>query len=61
MKRTLVLASTALVALVATRFAVGQGIDGNSKNARAVAGTFTATTASRSRPVRARRPTARHS
>ena len=47
MKRTLVLASTALVALVATGFAVGHGLDGNSKNARAVAGTFTATTASR--------------
>jgi hypothetical protein len=47
MKRTLVLASTALVALVATSFAVGKGLDGNNKSARAVAGTFTATTASR--------------
>ena len=61
MKRTLVLASTALVALVATGLAVGHGLDGNSKNARAVTGTFTATTASRSRPVRAPRPTARRS
>jgi hypothetical protein len=47
MKRTLVLASTALVALVATGFAVGKGLDGNSKSARAVTGTFTATTASK--------------
>jgi hypothetical protein len=47
MKRTLVLASTALVALVATGLAVGHGLDGNSKNARAVTGTFTATTASK--------------
>ena len=47
MKRALVLTSTALVALVATGFAVGHGLEGNSKSARAVAGTFTATTASR--------------
>jgi hypothetical protein len=47
MKRTLVLASTALVALVATSFAVGKGLDGNTKSARAVTGTFTATTASK--------------
>ena len=47
MKRTLVLASTALVALVATGLAVGHGLDGNTKSARAVTGTFTATTASR--------------
>jgi hypothetical protein len=47
MKRTLVLASTALVALVATGFAVGKGLDSNTKSARAVTGAFTATTASR--------------
>jgi hypothetical protein len=47
MKRTLVLASTALVALAATGLAVGKGIDGNTKSAQAVAGAFTATTASR--------------
>ena len=47
MKRTLVLASTALVALVATGLAVGHGLDGNTKSARAVTGPFTATTASR--------------
>ena len=47
MKRTLALATTALVALVATSLAVGKGLDGNSKSARAVTGTFTATTASK--------------
>lgn len=47
MKRTLVLASTALVALVATGLAVGMGLDGSTKSARAVTGTFTATTASK--------------
>ena len=47
MKRTLALATTALVALVATSLAVGKGLDGNSKSAQAVAGAFTATTASR--------------
>ena len=47
MKRTLVLASTALVALLAASFAVAKGLDGGAKSAKAVAGTFTATTASR--------------
>jgi len=45
MKRTLILASATLVALVATGFAVGKGLDG-TKSAKSVAGTFTATTAS---------------
>jgi hypothetical protein len=39
MKRTLILASTALVALVATGFAVAHGIDG-TKSAKLVSGTF---------------------
>ena len=39
MKRTLILASATLVALVATGFAVGKGLD-NTKSARSVAGTF---------------------
>ena len=47
MKRTLLLASAALVALVATSFAVAKGLDGNTRSARAVAGTFTAATASK--------------
>ena len=45
MKRTLVLASIAVVALVAAGIAVGHGIDG-VKNVKEVAGTFTATTVS---------------
>jgi hypothetical protein len=45
MKRTLILASAALVALVATGFAVAHGIDG-TKSARSVAGTFTTGTPS---------------
>jgi len=47
MKRTLLLASAALVALMATSFAVAKGLDGNNRSARAVAGTFTAATASK--------------
>ena len=47
MKRALVLTSTALVALVATGFAVGHGLDGNTKSARGVAGAFTATNATK--------------
>jgi len=47
MKRTLLLASAALVALMATSFAVAKGLDGNTRSARAVAGTFTAATASK--------------
>src|SRR2546427_7037794 len=39
MKRTLILASATLVALVATGFAVGKGLD-NAKSARSVAGGF---------------------
>lgn len=46
MKRTLVLASTAVVALAATGLAVGKGLD-NAKSAKAVSGTFGPTTASR--------------
>jgi hypothetical protein len=46
MKRTLVLASIAVVALVAAGIAVGHGIDG-TKNVKEVAGTFTATTVSK--------------
>ena len=38
MKRTLALATTALVALVATSFAVAKGLDGHAKSARAVTG-----------------------
>jgi hypothetical protein len=45
MKRTLILASAALVALVATGFAVAHGIDG-TKSAKSVAGTFTTGTPS---------------
>jgi hypothetical protein len=46
MKRTLVLASIAVVALVAAAIAVGHGIDG-IKNVKEVTGTFTATTVSK--------------
>jgi len=46
MKRTLVLASIAVVALVAAGIAVGHGIDG-AKNVKEVTGTFTATTVSK--------------
>jgi hypothetical protein len=46
MKRTLVLASIAVVALVAAAIAVGHGIDG-VKNVKEVTGTFTATTVSK--------------
>jgi hypothetical protein len=46
MKRTFVLAATVVTALAATGLAIGKGLDG-SANARAVTGTFTATTASR--------------
>jgi hypothetical protein len=46
MKRTLIFASTVVVALTATAYAVANGIDG-TKSVKAVAGTFTATTASR--------------
>jgi hypothetical protein len=45
MKRSFVLAAAAAAALVVAGIAVAHGID--AKNARAVAGTFTATTASR--------------
>jgi hypothetical protein len=48
MKRTLVVAVAAVVALAATGFAVAKGLDdGNNKSARALSGTFTATTPSR--------------
>lgn len=46
MKRTLVLTSIAVVALVAAGIAVGHGIDG-TKNVKEVTGTFTATTVSK--------------
>ena len=46
MKRTVILASTVVVALTATAYAVAHGIDG-TKSVQAVAGTFTATTASK--------------
>jgi hypothetical protein len=45
MKRTLILASATLVALVATGFAVAHGIDG-TKSAKLVSGTFTTGTPS---------------
>jgi hypothetical protein len=47
MKRTLVFATAALAALAATGLAVGKSLDGDIANARAVAGTFAATTASK--------------
>jgi hypothetical protein len=46
MKRTLMLAAAAVVALTVTGYAVARGIDG-TKTAKAVTGTFNATTASR--------------
>lgn|SRR5262245_61076289 len=46
MKRTLIVAATGLAALATASYAVAHGSDG-SKTAKAVAGTFTATTASR--------------
>ena len=46
MKRTLILASSVVVALAATGYAVANGFDG-TKSIKAVAGTFTATTASK--------------
>jgi hypothetical protein len=46
MKRTLVFAAAALTALAAAGLAVAWGVDGN-KTAKAVAGTFSATTASK--------------
>ena len=46
MKRTLILASTVVVALTATAYAVAHGIDG-AKSVKAVTGTFNATTASK--------------
>jgi hypothetical protein len=45
--RTFVLISACAVALAATGVAVGRSFDGNSKSAKSVAGTFTATTASK--------------
>jgi hypothetical protein len=47
MKRTLVVAGVTVVALATTGFAVAKGLDDNAKSARALAGTFTATTPSR--------------
>jgi hypothetical protein len=47
MKRTLVVAGVTVVALAATGFAVAKGLDDNAKSARALSGTFTATTPSR--------------
>jgi hypothetical protein len=46
MKRTLAVAATAATALAATGLAIGKGLDSNV-NARAVSGTFAATTASK--------------
>ena len=45
--RTFVLVSACVVALAAAGLAVGRSFDGNSKSAKSVAGTFTATTASK--------------
>src|SRR5712691_8643312 len=45
--RTFVLVSVCLVALTAAGIAVGRSFDGNSKSAKSIAGTFTATTASK--------------
>lgn len=45
--RTFVLISTCVVALAAAGIAVGRSFDGNSKSAKSVSGTFTATTASK--------------
>jgi hypothetical protein len=45
--RTLVLVSACVLALTAAGIAVGKSLDGGSKSAKAVAGTFTATTASK--------------
>lgn len=47
MKRTLVLAALAVAALTMTGLAVARGLDDGNKNVRALAGTFTATTASK--------------
>lgn len=46
MKRTLLLVGTVVAALVSAGYAVAHGVDG-TKTAKALAGTFTATTASR--------------
>jgi hypothetical protein len=46
MKRTLIFASTVVVALTATAYAVANGIEG-AKSVKAVAGTFAATTAAK--------------
>ncbi|HLY94842.1 MAG TPA: hypothetical protein VKP14_08360 [Gaiellaceae bacterium] len=45
--RTFVLVSACVVALAAAGIAVGRSFDGNSKSAKSVSGTFTATTASK--------------
>lgn len=45
--RTFVLVSACVVALAAAGLAVGKGLDGNSRSAKSVAGSFTATTASK--------------
>jgi hypothetical protein len=47
MKRTLVVACVTTVALATTGFAVAKGLDDNAKSARALSGTFTATTPSK--------------
>jgi hypothetical protein len=47
MKRMLVFAAAAVLALAATGFAVARGLDGSNKTVKAVSGTFAATTASK--------------